>query len=175
MKRRAIFALILTAGALVAHSGYRLSGRGWSAEFVPGERLLRFGNSTIRMDLVNSRAWAVPSDVGGRIRYANVYAGIHVDYYRAGTELEYDFIVEAGADPRRIVMSFAGARQVRLDASGNMMLETGSGPVWQKAPVAYQVQWGRRVYVRSRFVQVGPREVAFALGGYDPSRPLFID
>lgn len=175
MTRRSALALIFTASALVAHSGYRLNGRGWSAEFAPGERLLRIGSSVIRMDLVRERPWAVPSDLEDRIRYRNVYAGIHLDYFRRGADLEFGFLVEPGADPRNIVMSFGGVRQVWFDGSGNMVLETPSGRVWQKAPVAYQIDWGRRYFVRSRFVQVGPREVALAVGNYNPRLPLVIE
>ena len=44
------------------------------------------------------------------VEYANVYDGIDVRYYGNQRQLEYDFIVAAGADPSQIQLRFRGHR-----------------------------------------------------------------
>lgn len=165
---------ILGAGVAFAHNRYQLAGPGWRAEFTNESRMLHFSGSVIRMDLENSHPWPELQVFQDRIRYRGMYPGIHLDYYRAGSELEFNFVVEPGADPRRIEMSFAGAQGVHIDSYGNLVLQTRTGPVRQKAPVAFQMRHGRREYVRTRFVQTGPRQVAYAIGVYDRTHALII-
>ncbi|MBI1898988.1 MAG: hypothetical protein HYS04_21010 [Acidobacteria bacterium] len=49
----------------------------------------------------------------GKVRYRNVYSGIHLVYYAKGRNLEYDFIVSPGADPSRTELAFS--EPVKLD------------------------------------------------------------
>ena len=74
----------------------------------------------------------------GKVRYAQVYPGIDLVYYGNQRQLEYDFVVAPGADPARIRLRFEGAREMRVDAQGDLVVETADGAVrWQK-PVVYQ-------------------------------------
>jgi hypothetical protein len=45
----------------------------------------------------------------GKVRYESVYPGVDMIYYGNQRQLEYDFVVAPGADPKRIRLSFAGA------------------------------------------------------------------
>jgi hypothetical protein len=57
-----------------------------------------------------------------KLRALGVYAGIDLVYYGDGGKLEYDFVVEPGADPNRIRLAYAGAEAARystyLSSSG---------------------------------------------------------
>jgi len=53
-------------------------------------------------------------------------------------QLEYDFVVSPGADPRRIVLTFKGAERVDIDAHGDLVLLTDLGVIRQRKPVVYQ-------------------------------------
>ena len=44
-----------------------------------------------------------------RVRYRAVYPGIDVVYYGNPSRLEYDFVLQPGADPRAIRLKFRGA------------------------------------------------------------------
>ncbi|MCU1235482.1 MAG: hypothetical protein JWP63_3449 [Candidatus Solibacter sp.] len=104
-----------------------------------------------------------------RVRYREVWPGIDVVFYGSGGELEYDFLVAPGADPRRIRLEFEGAREIRSDG-GELVLSTAAGELRQRAPVIYQE--GERV--RGGYVLRG-HQVSFALGEYDRTRALVID
>ena len=106
----------------------------------------------------------------GRIRYAAVYPGIDLVYHGRRGALEYDFELAPGADPSRIAMALAGARDVRIAPNGDLVAKVGRGQIRHQRPVAYQE--GDRV--DARFSLQGNR-LGFELGAYDHSKPLVID
>ena len=53
-----------------------------------------------------------------RVMYSQIYPGIDAAYYGNGRQLEFDFVVAAGADANQIQLSFDGASQVSLDETG---------------------------------------------------------
>jgi uncharacterized repeat protein (TIGR01451 family) len=111
----------------------------------------------------------------GRVRLSEVYRGIDVVYYGNQEEIEYDFLVAPGSDPRQIRMRFAGAERIDIDASGDLVLRLAGGAIRQRAPVAYQQRGGSRQAVPARYRRLGAREFGIALGAYDPALPLVID
>lgn len=104
-----------------------------------------------------------------------VYPGIDLTYYGREGQVEYDFVVGPGADPRRIQFRVEGAKRTRLDAEGNLVLEVAGGEIVHRAPVVYQEENGRRQTIAGRYVLRRGGEVRFAVGRYDRSRPLVID
>jgi Beta-propeller repeat len=111
----------------------------------------------------------------GKIRAAGVYPGIDLIYYGNQSRLEYDFVLNPGADPAAIRMRFDGASSLRNDADGNLVLATPAGEIVQQKPVIYQTIGGERRPVAGRFVLHGRRTVAFELAAYDRSQSLVID
>jgi len=109
-----------------------------------------------------------------RVRYAGVYPGIDLDYYGNGRELEYDFVVAPGADPRAIAFDVRGARSLGVDADGQLDIRTAGGRLVQRKPAIYQTIDGRRVSVDGGYVVHGTR-VGFRVARYDRRRPLVID
>src|SRR5262249_49635241 len=57
-----------------------------------------------------------------RVRYRDVWPGIDLVYYGTGAQLEYDFVVAPGSDPRTIAFAFKGGERVRLASSGDLLL-----------------------------------------------------
>ena len=96
-------------------------------------------------------------------------------YYGNQGQLEYDFIVAPGADPSLVTLAFEGAREVHIDARGELVLGVEGGEVRQHKPVAYQEVAGVKQEVVGRYVMKGTRQVGFRVAAYDPSRPLIID
>jgi hypothetical protein len=119
--------------------------------------------------------WRTNVPTFGRVVYRSVYRGIDAIFYGNQGALEYDFRVAPGADPGAIRLGFSGARQVRLDRDGNLLLKVPGGEVRQLAPVSYQVVGGRQVAVSSRFVVGRSGAVEIRTGQYDRARPLVID
>jgi uncharacterized protein (TIGR03437 family) len=105
----------------------------------------------------------------GRVRYAGVFRGVNLEIHGRGGEVEYDWVVNPGADPRAIYFSIEGAHG-SLDSGGNLDLMTAQGIVRQTRPHAYQA--GREIPVQ---FLLRDDQIRFLVGDYDTSRPLLID
>ncbi len=109
-----------------------------------------------------------------RVECRQVYPGIDLVYYGNQGRLEYDFVVAPGADPGQIRLAYHGADRVRLDASGNLVLETPLGNVRQLRPRVYQEVGGRRTEVAAGYNLTG-NAASFQLASYNRALPLVID
>jgi hypothetical protein len=126
--------------------------------------------------LVGDKAdWRRQIPTYGRVTYRGVYHGIDLAYHGSAGQLEYDFDVAPGADPRKITMQMTGARALRLDAAGRLEIALAHSTLVQQAPVVYQVRDGVRREISGRYVLRGSRHVGFAIGAHDPATPLVID
>ncbi|HYP27020.1 MAG TPA: SBBP repeat-containing protein [Blastocatellia bacterium] len=123
----------------------------------------------------DEKKWRTAIPNYGRVLYRQVYAGIDVSYYGNQRELEYDFIVAPGASSKAIRLEFKGARRMRVDEAGDLLLGTAAGEMRQRRPVAYQEVDGARRSVEARYVIRGRNKVSLKVGAYDASRPLVID
>jgi hypothetical protein len=109
------------------------------------------------------------------VRYRSVYPGVDLLYYGRERQLEYDFVVAPGANPRSIRLRFSGMSGIKLSAGGDLVLALGDERVTVRAPAVYQeTEEGRRA-VAGRFVLRGGHDVGFDLGPYDKSKALTID
>jgi hypothetical protein len=96
-------------------------------------------------------------------------------YYGNHQQLEYDFEIQPGADPRRIQFEIKGASKIGLDKTGNLVLRLGNGEIHFQNPIVYQDFKGQRTRVRGAYVITDSTHIAFRLAHYDPSVPLVID
>ncbi len=71
-----------------------------------------------------------------RITYKNVYPGIDWVLYVKGAELEYDFVVHAGAKSTDIRLKYEGATSLALQ-HGSIVASSPAGTVTAKAPYSY--------------------------------------
>ena len=125
-------------------------------------------------------AWKTHVPSYARVRYDEVYPGIDLVYYGTDAgEIEYDFELAPGADPRRIVLAVEGATAVAIDGEGgDLVLETAVGHVRQHAPVVYQVVDGQRRLIDARYLLAADgaaTHLTFDVAAYDVTRPLVID
>ena len=109
-----------------------------------------------------------------KVRYAEIYPGIDVEYHGNGRLLEYDFVVRPGSDPAKIRIGFSGVRGMSVDASGDLILKTDADPIVQKKPHVYQEIGGREQVVDAAYVIRG-KHVGFKIAEYDRTKPLIID
>ncbi len=123
----------------------------------------------------NAAKWRKNVSRYARVRYENVYPGVDLIYYGSQREMEYDFVLAPGADPRSIKLSFEGTQGIHIDAQGDLVLSAEAGEVRQRRPVVYQESEGVRKDVAGRFLLGGDGEVKFEVGSYDESKPLVID
>jgi hypothetical protein len=113
----------------------------------------------------------------GRLRIAGVYPGIDLAFYDQNGDLEYDFIVAPGADPKQIRMAFEGADRISLnETAGDLLLTTATGAEFRThRPSVFQETGNSRIEVAGGYKIVERGEAVFTLASYDGKRPLVID
>ena len=112
-----------------------------------------------------------------RLRVESVYDGIDLVLYGRGRNLEYDFVVAPGADPKQILVSFEGAKSMRIDSkTGDLVVTTATGSELRHVrPNVYQQVGEQRVEVAGEYKMMSNGQAGFALAQYDPRRALVID
>jgi hypothetical protein len=148
-------------------AGARANAQVVGTDALPGKSNYLIGNDPTK--------WRRNVPQFSRVRYSQIYPGVDLVYYGNQGQLEYDFRVAPGADPKNIQLSFEGARELRVD-SGDLIVGTGDGDVRLKAPRVYQEQEASsRTAVRGRFALLARDRVGFEIDDYDRSRMLVID
>jgi hypothetical protein len=121
------------------------------------------------------KKWRTNVPQYARVEYKDVYPGVSLAYYGNQSQLEYDFVVAPGGDPRQIRFGIEGAERIDVDAEGNLVLSLPDGKVVERAPVVYQEFDGTRQVVEGRFALKGRSEAGFDVGHYEADRPLVLD
>src|SRR5437879_378348 len=136
-------------------------------EELPGKANYFIGN--------DPAGWRTNVPTYARVHYEDLYPGIDLVYYGNQRQLEYDFVVRPGADPRRIALGFRGAQRLEVDPQGDLVLHTAAGAIRQRKPIVYQEVAGRRVEIPGDYVLRDGQRVGFHVAAYDTSLPLIID
>src|SRR5260221_14417234 len=116
--------------------------------------------------------WRTDVPTYAKVHYREVYPGIDLVYYGNQRQLEYDFVVAPGADPKRIVLGFKGANKLEIDADGDLVLHAPGGNIRQHKPIIYQEIGGIRQEIDGGYVIKSGKRVGFQLAAYDTARPL---
>lgn len=123
----------------------------------------------------NGSKWHTNIAHYAQVQYQAVYPGIDlVDYGNQG-QLEYDFIVAPGANPKNIRFQVKGASRLSIDQQGNLLLHTPKGIVRQHRPRIYQQINGQKQTVAGGYVLLGKQQVGFKVAAYNHSQRLVID
>jgi hypothetical protein len=128
-------------------------------EELPGKSNYFIGN--------DPKKWRTNVPNYAKVKYADVYPGVDLVYYPNRRQLEYDFVVQPGADPRSIQLAInsdgqVGSRQkavgsesdvgaglappdrppqaaaLHVNADGDLVVGTDGGEVIFHKPVVYQ-------------------------------------
>ncbi len=143
-----------------------------TAEVTGVEELAGAGNCFIGNDPAK---WRTNVPTYTKVKYEGIYSGIDLVYYGNQRQLEYDFIVAPGADPRRIQFDVRGAKRIRRDEHGDLVLKTGEGEIRWHKPIVYQEKNGARHEIAARYAITDTNRVVFEVAKYDVGRPLYID
>jgi hypothetical protein len=141
--------------------------------------------------------WCTDIPTYAKVKYQDVYPGVDLVYYGNQRQLEYDFIISPGADPKAIRLGFDGLvgtqRAIpKTDINGDLILDVKGGKVRLHKPLVYQEINGVRQEISGRYISLQPgtpnphapnselissepREVGFEVAAYDTSKPLIID
>ena len=193
----------LRFNALAGNGGFLSKGNGYSMVLAPGSAAVSLQGpdraAAVRMtwpganrnvhpvgtDLApgvtnyligsDSSQWRRGVQSFGKVRYPALYPGIDLVFYGNQQQLEYDFVVAPGGDPKNIRLHVSGGDALRIDSGGNLVIRAGGAEMVQRAPVVYQEHDGTRQLIAGRYVKTGRHEVGFAVGDYDRTRTLSID
>ena len=109
-----------------------------------------------------------------RVLAHNVWPGIGVLLYGSGADLEFDFLVDAGADPSQIRFKLScNGEAAGLTASQLSFTRSKCGI--QKAPVAYQVSGNRTAAITATYKSKPGGAMGLKIGAYDHTSSLVID
>ena len=150
----------------------RLDGSNPSAEVTGLDRTATKINYFLGND---PEKWHTEVPAYSKVKYSGIYPGVDLMFYGNRRELEYDFVVAPGADPKSIALNVQGARKVYLDAYGSLVLDVPGGEVKFKKPDVYQDFDGTRREIAGNYAIKNHHEVRFALADYDRRQPLTID
>ncbi|MCI0392688.1 MAG: SBBP repeat-containing protein [Acidobacteria bacterium] len=193
MTRGSGYSLFLTANEAVLRLRKTEIGR----EAAPGEQA--DGSSVLRMRLLGANpelrvtgvdqiqtksnyfigndplAWRTNIANFAKVKYGSVYPGIDLVWYGNQNQLEHDFIVAPGADPRSIKLEFAGTSKLSLNQAGDLILEADGGEMRLLKPVAWQESGGEREQIACNYQLAQTGQIEFELGPYDHAKTLVID
>src|SRR5690606_12989683 len=117
-----------------------------------------------------------------RVETRGIYNGVDMVWHgRESGGVQYDFIVQPGADASQIGWDIRGARSAEIDEEGSLIIHTDYGDIRQERPFTYQDVNGARQEVASSFtIDNSTRgdsvaHIGFLLGEYDTTKPLTID
>jgi uncharacterized protein (TIGR03437 family) len=132
--------------------------RGEALDRLPGISNYYLGNDPAK--------WRTDVPHFARVRYHDVYPGIDVIYYgNTDGKLEYDFVVQPGANPHRIQIAFN--RPVHTTSNGELFV----AGLRQHRPKIYQDSRE----VACDYIVDHEHRVQLALARYDHTMPLTID
>jgi len=111
-----------------------------------------------------------------RVRYRSVYPGVDMVFYGNDNVLEYDFVLQPGADPGAIRLQFSGPGKPAITPEGDLALDTPGGRMLQHKPAVYQQgPNGSRQRISGRYTLLAGDLVGVELEKYDRSQALTID
>jgi polyisoprenoid-binding protein YceI len=110
------------------------------------------------------KKWRTNVPTYASVRYTDIYPGIDLVYHSnasADGQLEFDFAVVPGADPRPLRLRFAEPNRLHLASNGDLVVSTANGALAFRKPVVYQMVDGHRHTAAGGFALLGKHTVGF--------------
>ncbi len=110
------------------------------------------------------------------VKYNGIYPGVDAVFHGDNRRFEFDFDIAAGADPHSIALEVDGARRMRLNRAGDLVLAMDAAhQLVMNKPHIYQESSDGRREIAGRYVLAAGNRIAFKIGPYDHTQPLVID
>ncbi|MDX6447219.1 MAG: hypothetical protein QOH71_4293 [Blastocatellia bacterium] len=123
----------------------------------------------------NPQKWQTNVPTFRKVVYEKIYPGINLTYYGNRRNLEYDFELAPGADPRVIQLAFNSQVRPHIAVNGDLVLKSEGTELVERKPSVYQEIEGERHTIEGRYVLLANRRAGFEIGEYDRTKPLVID
>ncbi len=108
--------------------------------------------------------------------YHDLYRGIDIRVREISGQLEYDLILEPGANLDQAVIHCEGVEEIEMSPDGSLRMNSEAIRIRQKPPQAwFELPSGGRRPVSCRFVRLDHRRYRFEVSELDPELTLVID
>jgi len=134
----------------------------------PGAYAFFLGNDPSR--------WRTGVSAYGAVRYEGVYEGVDLRVREKAGVVEYDVLLDPGADLNQIVVRCEGIEDLELETDGSLRIKTAKGVLRQSPPETWmESATGDRESLRCRFKVLDEERFGFEVEGRDLARFLVID
>jgi hypothetical protein len=132
--------------------------------------------TTLNPMLAENEVWLTNLPDYARIKYANIYPGIDMMCSGNKDQLQIEYIIAPGGDPRKIRFQISGADQVQTTPEGSLLLNAGKTAIEIPRPIAYQTidASGAKFVIDSKYVLKNKQEFTLQLGAYNLKRSVII-
>ncbi len=120
------------------------------------------------------KRWVSNASTYARVRYHDLWPGIDMVFYSHDGQLEYDFVVAAGADPNQIRLKIRGNDAFAITNQGDLRMGAGKDVVLHR-PLLYQNIGNGKKVIAGKFMKTGVDTVGFRFDAYDKTRTFVID
>ncbi len=164
---------------VIRDDGFSLNAAGSAAEFRwtgaargPLRAKQPTGGVTNYLTGSDPAQWRAGVPQYAHVERHRLYAGIDLAYYFKGSLLEFDLIVNPGADARQARLMESSGRHPESQRDGSLTFGTAHR---FHRPIAYQMVNGKRVEVACDYRIERDGGIRFRIGDYDRTRELVID
>ena len=120
--------------------------------------------------------WVTDVPSWSAVRYEDVVPGVHVDVHGRSGQLEYDVLVQPGADLSDLVVVVEGADRMNVADDGSVELVTSLGTIREQCPDTWEiVDSGERRPLACAARAIAPDRFGFVVSHRDESAMLFLD
>lgn len=119
--------------------------------------------------------WATNVKAYRELVYVDFYQGIDLKFFEHEGQLKYEYEVEPNADPSQIQFKYYGAKKVKLNKDGELIVQGALGEIIEEKPKVYQIKNGKVLDVACSYELSEDNTVTFELSEYDKSLKLVID
>jgi hypothetical protein len=127
----------------------------------------------------DTKKWRTDIPTYRAVVYREAYPGVDLKFYGTDRQMEYDIVVQPGADPGQVKFRYAGAEGLSLTPEGDLYVRLPGGQsLVQKKPVAYQEIAGQKMAREGKFTlhhDAAQCAFGFQVAAHDVRYPLVID
>lgn len=125
----------------------------------------------------NASRWSNHVSSYQELLYQNIWPKIDLLIKSEMDKIKFYWIIRPGGNPDQIEMHYIGAKSLKLDSDGNLLVRHQLGTMTDECPIAFQEEGESKTTIACNFVisMENKMSVRFQTGYYDKATTLYID
>ena len=119
--------------------------------------------------------WVSAAPSFKKVVYRDLYPGVDLVVSGQKGKIKGEYVVRPGSDPETICLKYDGAKALRVNAKGQLEIQTSSGMLIEDVPTSYQLSAGTKRAVKAGYHIAADDTVRFQVGAYRRNADLVID